>query len=199
MVLVIDTSSVLSGLALLRRREPSAWEAQAEVVFPSGRGEELADRVRTLVDPAGISEIGMALGPGSFTGLRTGVSYGLGLALARGLPIYGLGSLELAAARAPLPTTALVEAGRGRVYFLVPGGSPEQASAGEIPIHWPVTGWLRPETIEILRTTAKARLITEEELRPFSVAAAQMMTEARPLSYGSVKLRYMPSSGPLRT
>ena len=58
-----------------------------------------------------------ARGPGSFTGLRVGLAVAQGLAVALGIPQYGLGSLEVLAAGLPSldrPVRAVLAAGRGR-------------------------------------------------------------------------------------
>jgi tRNA threonylcarbamoyl adenosine modification protein YeaZ len=195
-VLVIDTSSACSGLALLRP-EAGGWQPEAERVFPSGRGEELAGRVRELVDPRRLTGVAVALGPGSFTGVRVGASYGLGLAMGLGIPLFGLGTLELAAARAGVPATGLAEAGRGRVYSLPPGGEPELGDPDQVPDAWPAAGWLRPTTAEALRA-AGVRLLDPPELTSFADAAARSMRGAERVGYGTVRLRYMSSAGRLQ-
>jgi tRNA threonylcarbamoyladenosine biosynthesis protein TsaB len=61
--------------------------------------------------------LGVALGPGSFTSLRVGLSLVKGLALARQLSLVGVPTLDvLAAAQAPsrLPLAVAIQAGRGR-------------------------------------------------------------------------------------
>jgi tRNA threonylcarbamoyl adenosine modification protein YeaZ len=193
MVLVIDTSSAYSGLARLRP-SGSGWVAEAEDVLPAGRGAELAGLVRQLIDPTQLSAVAVALGPGSFTGLRIGVSYGIGLALGRRVPLYGLGTLELAAARASQPATGLSEAGRGRVYFAAPGQEPSHGEVDAVPREWPAVGWLRPRTAEALRQ-AGVRLIDCSELESFGAGAARAFSQATHLAYGSVKLRYISSVG----
>lgn len=192
MVLVIDTSSACSGIALLRPAG-ERWQPEAEAVFPSGRGEELAGRVRALVEPAAISGVAVALGPGSFTGIRVGVAYGLGLAMGLDVPLSGLGTLDLAAARAASePATGLAEAGRGRVYHLAPGAEPGHAEPGEVPRDNPATGWLRQPTADALRA-AGVRLLEPDELVSFAQAAAKSMPAAERIGYGTVRLRYMSS------
>jgi tRNA A37 threonylcarbamoyladenosine modification protein TsaB len=196
MVLVIDTSSVFSGLALLRSAG-NVWEAEADEVFPSGRGLVLADRARELTGRSRLCGVAVALGPGSFTGIRVGVSYGVGLAMGLRVPLYGLGTLELAAARARVPATGLSEAGRGRVYFLPPGGRPGVGAPAEVPNRWPGTGWLREATADALGI-AGVQVLGGGELDGFARAAARAMDQATPLGYGRVRLRYMSSPGRLQ-
>jgi tRNA threonylcarbamoyl adenosine modification protein YeaZ len=189
-VLVIDTSSSRSALALLRDGEPLA-----EDVAEGGRGHDLPDRVLALVEPRRLSAVAVALGPGSFTGLRVGVSYGVGLAMGLGVPLLGLGSLDLQAARAPVPATALVEAGRGRLYWRGPGGEPRLGEPAELPGSLPAVGWLRPDTAAAV-LAAGVRLLEEEELVGFARAAGTAIGGAERVGYGTVTLRYMQSFRP---
>ena len=60
----------------------------------------------------------MAIGPGSFTGLRVGLALAKGLAMARGLPLVGIPTLDILAAAQPfmeMPLAATLRAGRGRL------------------------------------------------------------------------------------
>jgi tRNA threonylcarbamoyl adenosine modification protein YeaZ len=189
-VLVIDTSSSRSALALV-----DDGRALAEDVSEAGRNQLLASRTAALVDPSRLSGVAVCFGPGSFTGLRVGVSFGLGLALGLGLPLWGLDSLELQAARSPIPATALVEAGRDRLYWLEAGSvEPRQGSPGELPADKPAVGWLRSGTAAGVRQ-AGVQLLGEDEIASFGEAAAVLLGGARRLGYGTVKLRYMQSSG----
>ena len=58
-------------------------------------------------------------GPGSFTGLRIGLSAAKGICLAGGIPLVGIPTLAALAGRLPyarLPVCALLDARRGQVY-----------------------------------------------------------------------------------
>jgi tRNA threonylcarbamoyl adenosine modification protein YeaZ len=183
MVLVIDTSSPYAALALVR-----GGEAIAEDVALGGREHDLPGRVLTLVEPRRLTAVAVATGPGSFTGLRVGVSYGVGLAMGLAVPLLGLGSLDLQRARAGVPVTPLVEAGRGRVYWGPPdGGDPRLGAPGELPRDVPAVGWLRPETAEAVRA-AGVRLL---EAEGFAAAAATLVGSAVRLGYDTVKLKYV--------
>jgi tRNA threonylcarbamoyladenosine biosynthesis protein TsaB len=64
-----------------------------------------------------IRALGVALGPGSFTSLRVGLSLAKGLALSRHLPLVGVPTLDiLAVAQVPskLPLVVVIQAGRSR-------------------------------------------------------------------------------------
>ena len=77
-----------------------------------------------------IGLIAVGIGPGSFTGLRIGVSTARALAQARGLPLVGVGSLAaLAAALGESPEAAgrrrlaVIDARRGEVFVALDEGS----------------------------------------------------------------------------
>src|SRR5258706_5893624 len=89
--------------------------------------------LRYLASLRPISRVAVATGPGSFTGLRKGVAFGLGVAMGLRIPIVPLSTLELQAARSDQPVTAVSEAGRGRFYYLVPGGEPALGDPADIP------------------------------------------------------------------
>ncbi len=187
MVLVIDTSSPYSALAVV-----GGGGEPAEDVRAGGREHDLPARVRALVDPRRLEAVAVSLGPGSFTGLRVGVSYGVGLALGLRIPLRGFGSLELQAARTPVPATALVEAGRGRLYWLPPGGEPQLGEPKDLPSSLPAVGWLRPPTADAVRA-AGVGLLSETEVATYATAAGRLIESAEELGYDTVKLRYMQS------
>jgi tRNA threonylcarbamoyl adenosine modification protein YeaZ len=187
-ILVIDTSSARSAIALLR---PDGSVA-GEQVGPSGPVFGLADGVRTLREGRPLSRVAVATGPGSFTGLRVGVSFGLGLAMGLKVPIVPLRTLAIQAARSDQPVLAVSEAGRGRVYHQAPGRDAGLAEPGELPREWPAVGWLRPATHEAL-IAAGVRMQEESRLRSFGAAAAIVLETAREVPYDSLRLEYMQS------
>ena len=185
MILVIDTSSAQSAIALIE-----GDDIVAEEVAESGRGFSVSARTKALIGGRVISKVAVASGPGSFTGLRSGVSFGLGLAIGLRIPIATFSTLQLQAARAAGDATALAEAGRGRVYALPPGGNPSLVEAAEIDRAHPAVGWLRPKTEAIVRE-AGVRLIEASDLKTFGAAAAVVARSAREVAYGSLKIEYM--------
>jgi len=187
-ILVIDTSSARSAIALLR---PDGGVA-GEQVGPSGPVFGLADGVRTLREGRPLSKVAVATGPGSFTGLRVGVSFGLGLAMGLMVPIVPLRTLAIQAARSDQPALAVSEAGRGRVYHQAPGSDAGLAEPGELPKEWPAVGWLTPATEEAL-IAAGVRMQDESRLRSFGAAAAIVLETAEEVAYDSLRLEYMQS------
>ncbi len=120
MLLAIDTSTRQMGLALY-----DGTQVLGEFLWHSRyyHTVELAPAVADMLSRSGlkmeaIEALGVALGPGSFTSLRVGLSFVKGLALARHLPIIGIPTLDIVAAQqevSDLPLAAVLQAGRGRL------------------------------------------------------------------------------------
>lgn len=77
----------------------------AREVMARGHQERLAPMAREVMAQAGLAfgrleRIAVTVGPGSFTGLRVGIAFAKGLALALDLPAVGVGTLEALAAQA---------------------------------------------------------------------------------------------------
>jgi len=120
MLLAIDTSSAQIGLALY-----DGTSVPGEFVWHSGLhhtqelAPALADLLRRVdIKMNAVTVLGVALGPGSFTSLRVGLSFVKGLVLAGHLPVIGIPTLDIVAAAVPLSSrrlAAVVQAGRGRL------------------------------------------------------------------------------------
>ncbi len=120
MLVAIDTSTGYSSLALHdghQVRAEHTWEA------PRRHTVELLPRLKNAFEQLQIgvdhlSGVAVTQGPGSFTGLRVGMAVAKGLALARGLPLVGVPTLDVVAmaqGRDHRPLCAVLEAGRGRI------------------------------------------------------------------------------------
>ena len=120
MLLAIDTSTQMIGVALY-----DGVQITSEIVWLSQQYHtvELAPTVASLMERAGIplnelKVVTVALGPGSFTGLRIGLSLAKGMALANHMAIIGVPTLDILAASQPLdklPLAAVLRAGRGKL------------------------------------------------------------------------------------
>jgi tRNA threonylcarbamoyladenosine biosynthesis protein TsaB len=104
-VLAIDTSTEVAGVALCdgpscAARSPTANAHSTSA--PGQHGERLLGMIDVALKDAGWTKrdlelVACCIGPGSFTGVRVGVATAKGIALALGLPIIGIGSLEVMA------------------------------------------------------------------------------------------------------
>ncbi|MDE3089024.1 MAG: tRNA (adenosine(37)-N6)-threonylcarbamoyltransferase complex dimerization subunit type 1 TsaB [Chloroflexota bacterium] len=119
MLLAIDTATRVASIALY-----GADGVVGETTWRSRENHtvELTDQIVRLLDLSRVSKsdlkaIGVALGPGSFTGLRVGMSVAKGLALGSQIPLLGIPTLDVVAhahAWQSLPIWAVLLAGRGR-------------------------------------------------------------------------------------
>jgi tRNA threonylcarbamoyladenosine biosynthesis protein TsaB len=125
-VLALDTTTVPGSVALqchgvltVRVGDPLRPASQR---LP---GELLALLAEAGLVPADVDLFGVAVGPGSLTGLRVGIATMQGLALATGKPVAGISALEALAVaaqqrvQAPAGTLvgACMNAFRGEVYW----------------------------------------------------------------------------------
>ncbi len=120
MQLAIDTSTDTASLALIQDSQ-----VLAELTWHCGQSHstELLPRLLQLLAQSKVSlestsGIIVARGPGSFNGLRVGISTAKGLAFSLGCPIIGISTLEAASyphAETGLPICPIFNAGRGEI------------------------------------------------------------------------------------
>lgn len=120
-VLALDTAleacsvALGSGDRLLARRYELCGKAHAERLMPMIEAA-LGDAGLGM---AAITRIGVTVGPGSFTGLRTGLAAARGLALALSRPAIGITTCAVLAAGIAkgAPLTVAIDARRGEIYL----------------------------------------------------------------------------------
>lgn len=119
MLLAIDTSTALTSLACYDTGGligECAWQSQRN------HTAQLLPQLGLLLrhierDPRDLQAVAIALGPGSWSGLRVGMSIAKGLALAGGMALIGIGTLDVLAYQhhsATLPVYPLIRLGRDR-------------------------------------------------------------------------------------
>ena len=98
-ILAIETSMGRTSVALKRPGEPMLAKR-----IPSGRGqaELLIPLIGALMEEANqpfasLSRVAVCIGPGGFSGIRTGVAAGRGIGLAARIPVVGATSFKIMA------------------------------------------------------------------------------------------------------
>lgn len=119
----IDSSSAELGLGLFRDTEQVYSLSR---YLPNSHAEHIAQSIRFLLDttgltPGDIDRIGIAVGPGSFTGLRIGIAFVKGFAFGRPIRVLPVSSLESAAMGWPVQErcslVAAFDARRDQVFW----------------------------------------------------------------------------------
>jgi tRNA threonylcarbamoyladenosine biosynthesis protein TsaB len=121
-VLGIETSGVLCSVAWMLR---DRILLELNIEKPNIHATLLADLIaegfsKLTIERNDIGLVAVASGPGSFTGLRIGMSYAKGFCYGRNIPIIGVTNFEILAKQASLditPVYTLIYAKHGRYYL----------------------------------------------------------------------------------
>lgn len=127
-ILAIDTALEACSAAVLDTANP-AHAVHESLPMARGHAEALIPLIGRVLDRAkltfdDIDRVAVTTGPGSFTGLRVGISAARGIALASGKPAVGLSTLAafaapLIAAKEATAVVAAVDARHDHVYLQV--------------------------------------------------------------------------------
>jgi tRNA threonylcarbamoyladenosine biosynthesis protein TsaB len=167
-ILALDSSTAELSLAILESTG-SGLTLVSERNLPDGgkHGTRLPAAVEDLLRESGTSVADLSacvagLGPGSFTGLRVGLSTLKGICYARQLPLIGVSSLRALAreaapgARSDALFCTLLDARHGHLYAALYAGPTAEPMAPEVSLRPAgLLGWLRAAGAE------GARLIGE--------------------------------------
>ncbi|WP_169543551.1 tRNA (adenosine(37)-N6)-threonylcarbamoyltransferase complex dimerization subunit type 1 TsaB [Sneathiella aquimaris] len=124
-ILALDTALNACSVALMENTEILLERSEPRA---RGHAEKLLPMVRDMmtecqIDFAQLNGIAVSVGPGTFTGLRIGLSAARGMALAAGIPALGITTLEALAASVSAdqhqtrPVTIAIDARRQEVYL----------------------------------------------------------------------------------
>lgn len=123
MILALDTCLAASSVAVL---DGETIRAARSEPMTRGHQERIAVLAREVAAEAGVkfadlTRIAVTVGPGSFTGLRVGLSFAKGLATALSIPCVGINTLEALAASAGASgfVAGVLDAKMGQVYLQV--------------------------------------------------------------------------------
>ncbi|HZY63436.1 MAG TPA: tRNA (adenosine(37)-N6)-threonylcarbamoyltransferase complex dimerization subunit type 1 TsaB [Edaphobacter sp.] len=121
-LLLIDTSGSEGSIALADT-DQSASIVTSETLPGRSASEQLVPAVRRALARSnwklqGLAAIAVVHGPGSFTGIRVGVSAAKGFSEAAGVPLIAVSRLALLAAKGGNGLVhAVLDAGRGEFYY----------------------------------------------------------------------------------
>ena len=121
-ILALETATLAGGAALL---DGGQVVGQSLLNIELTHSERLMAMVDRLLQDCGwqvddLHGLAVSIGPGSFTGLRVGVATAKGLALALGIPVAAVPTLDAMAATLPFaeaPVCPLLDARKGEVYL----------------------------------------------------------------------------------
>jgi len=120
-ILAVDTSTSLGNIALV---DGPVVRAELALNVTATHNQRLLPGIHRLLTDVGwaleaLDGLAIGLGPGSFTGLRIGMSVMKGLAFATGKPLAGVPTLDALAtnvALAPWTICPVMDARKGEVY-----------------------------------------------------------------------------------
>jgi tRNA threonylcarbamoyladenosine biosynthesis protein TsaB len=181
-ILAVDTTAHFGSLALYNDGQILETLLHA----PEGFGTILFDRITQLLKQAAceIGDIDLfagAAGPGSFTGVRLGLTAIKGLAEAAGKPAFGISNLQALAeyGRTPLCAT-VIDARRGEIYGALydASGAVIQAEAVLPFLKWldhlpdGEIGFISPDFGPFLPSLRGTRFENSEVIEQRAIAAA---------------------------
>lgn len=123
--LVIDTALNACQVGVFGHKDGSVYPIETlSEAMTRGHQEFIGPAVlqcfeKSGISPREVSVFGVTIGPGSFTGLRVGLSFAKGLAVGAGTRLRGFSTLEMmgrAQAFAGRERLVVHDAGRGQVY-----------------------------------------------------------------------------------
>ena len=183
LILALDTTAHFGSVALL---EDASVVEEVLLHSPEGFGPVLFGQIEALLRRHGVrvSEVGLfaaAAGPGSFTGVRIGLTAVKGLAEACGRPVVGVSNLmALAECGSGVFRAVLLDARRGEIYGAVYDAELNVVQP-EVVMGFPE--WLAglPDGVEFVST----------DLGPFRVSGVEQRALAGAVGRVALKLPWL--------
>jgi tRNA threonylcarbamoyladenosine biosynthesis protein TsaB len=171
-VLALDTCLGAVSAAVRRRGPDGGWRLhEAYEVRSAGHAERLLPMIAEVMDAAGLGfaeldRIAVTIGPGTFTGVRVGVSAARALALAAGKPVVAATSLAVMALRArellegAVPQArklvVAIDARRGALYVQSFTAGAAEAGEARMSTAQEAAAWIGREPVLIVGSAAPA-------------------------------------------
>ncbi len=174
-VLGIDSCGAETTLAVARYEDGETVPLQEATLGAKTAGSLLTGALRDLLDglaPASLAAIVVVRGPGSFTGMRIGLSAAKALSEAAAVPLVGVSRLAVLAGESGARFAAL-DAGRGNVYLRRGGGADEaMRTPDEVRAQLPEPG-------QLVVCEDKVQVLFPQARRVPAPTAAQAIEHAR--------------------
>lgn len=199
LILALDTATEVCGVALA--------EGETPLVEYSERGGAHSARLLPLAEAAlaaagrgrgELAGVAVSVGPGSYTGLRIGLTTAKALAFALGVPAVGVGSLEALAhvggVRDGL-VCPMIDARRGRVYTALYRWDGTSLAVEEEPCVVGLDAWLARLAGATVFFTGNAAIVYRDLVRERVGAGAALaepyLAVARPGAVAALGYRRM--------
>lgn len=183
-ILAIDTCGAESTLAMAEVGAEGLSQIEQSTLPGRSCAEQILPGLRSLLAAehatlAQVRALVVVRGPGSFTGVRVGVSTTKAFAQALKLPVVGLSRLQVLA-HASGARAALLDAGRGEFYWGALGEEPAEALLTAEAVREQLTrrGWAEADLACCEEVVAKVFPFAQRVAAPTAVEAARL-AEAR--------------------
>ena len=156
MILIINTSGQDIEFVLDNKYKSVAVEKQS-VALPIECEKFIAESDAKWSD---ITAIGVAVGPGSFTGIRLGIAYAKGVAIGLNIPVVGISAFDLYLSATPDAFVA-IDSGRGDFFVAADELAPQTMEIEEIEtkqMEWPRTVGHKPFDLKLGVDIVKQKL-----------------------------------------
>lgn len=202
-ILALDTASSWCAAAVY---DSGTDTVLAEISENIGKGhaEVLMDYIEQAMTQSGIAmakldRVAVNVGPGSFTGVRIGVSAARGFALALDRPALGVGAFdalasEIAVSHPGHPVLVLLEAHRGEIYAQAFGADAVAITGPMVLAREEALALIQQQSSETILAGSAAAALNETLAGSFSVARVE--PTARIGTYAKLAALHEPGEAP---
>lgn len=132
-LLAIETATGPCSVAVWHKGRVAAYLENAKPVMQSASLMPMVEKALEIakLNYADLTGVACTVGPGSFTGIRVGLAAARGIAFAANVPGIGFTTLDVLAFAAKKPALAILNAGKGEVYYQAHDGQPQLGTLEE--------------------------------------------------------------------